>query len=123
MENLFIYSFAIAFISVVYRCILSKEKILNWWFMFGLRFENRFFYKPIWGCEFCFAGQLAFWIYLLNVIFGIIINKSLLISHFIFILIPNYHLKEINVFWGVFSVSFSILLTFILGQLIEKLKK
>lgn len=32
-----------AVIAFVYREILSREKILNWWFKFGLRFEKRFF--------------------------------------------------------------------------------
>ncbi len=51
----------ISITATVYINILSQEKILNWWFMFGLRFEDKFFYKPIWACEKCFAGQLAFW--------------------------------------------------------------
>jgi hypothetical protein len=50
-----------AVISIVYMCVLSREPILNWWFRFGMRFERRAFHKPIWGCEKCFAGQLALW--------------------------------------------------------------
>ena len=52
-----------AVIAFVYREILSREKILNWWFKFGLRFEKRFFYRPIWGCEKCLHKRpfLAFY--------------------------------------------------------------
>jgi len=50
--------------------VLSKEPILNWWFVLGERLGKtvkdrreveRWFYKPIWGCDKCFSGQLALW--------------------------------------------------------------
>lgn len=49
----------------IYRGVLAYEGILNWWFRFGARFEGKWFYRPIWECEKCFAGQLALWTYLL----------------------------------------------------------
>jgi hypothetical protein len=56
---------ACAIMGVVYILILSREPILNWWFRFGARFEGRFFWKPIWGCELCFSGQAALWMYII----------------------------------------------------------
>ena len=60
------FALIIGITGVIYRMILAYEPILNWWFMFGLRYEKRWFYKPVFGCEFCFAGQIAFWSYLIN---------------------------------------------------------
>lgn len=51
-------------IGSVYRCLLADEPILNWWFMFGQRFEKKFFYRPVWGCPKCISGQLALWFYM-----------------------------------------------------------
>ena len=49
-----------AVIAFVYREILSREKILNWWFKFGLQFEKRFFYRPIWGSKKLIVQQNIF---------------------------------------------------------------
>lgn len=49
----------------IYKGILSKEPVLNWWFVFGLKFEERWFYPPVWGCVRCISGQMALWSYLL----------------------------------------------------------
>lgn len=49
----------------VYRHILSDEPVLHWWFRFGQRFENTWFFKPVWGCHRCISGQLALWAFLL----------------------------------------------------------
>jgi hypothetical protein len=56
---------AIGIIAVVYIHILSLENILNWWFRWGNRFERRWFFRPLWGCEKCFAGQVALWLYVI----------------------------------------------------------
>lgn len=61
-----------AVISVTMIVIMSNEPILNWWFKLGEKYgkdiiqgmeHERWFYRPIWGCEKCFAGQLALWFY------------------------------------------------------------
>lgn len=31
--------------------------------MVGNAMKEKWFYRPIWGCEKCFAGQLTLWIY------------------------------------------------------------
>ncbi len=61
-------------IGSVYRFILAYETILNWWFRFGSRYERKWFYRPIWGCAKCFAGQLSFWSWLLIVIIPLIVR-------------------------------------------------
>lgn len=50
-------------IGPVYRHVLAYEPILNWWFKIGSRYEmpERWFFKPVWACEKCVSGQLAFW--------------------------------------------------------------
>lgn len=65
---------ACAVIAVTMIVIMPNEPILNWWFRFGQKVGikkvqgdevERWFYKPIWGCEKCFAGQLSMWWYLI----------------------------------------------------------
>lgn len=65
---------AAAVISVTVIVIMPLEPILNWWFRIGEKYGKRtangyelerWFYRPIWGCEKCFAGQLGLWGYLL----------------------------------------------------------
>lgn len=65
--------FSCAIIGVVMIVVMANEPILNWWFRFGYRVGvkkvsgrevERWFYKPIWGCEKCLSGQLALWSYL-----------------------------------------------------------
>lgn len=53
-------------IAAVYRGVLAYEEPFSAWWRFGNRFEDRWFFKPVWACEKCFAGQLALWIYLLQ---------------------------------------------------------
>lgn len=110
----------IAVIAYTYKEIIGREDILNWWFKFGLRFENRFFYRPIWGCEKCFAGQVAFWIYIFNWLSTNFDTKAPF-WRFVFFLIPKYNIETYSVFFGVFSVSLSVLLTFLLSKTIKKL--
>ena len=110
----------IAVIAYTYKEIIGREKILNWWFKFGLRFEDRFFYRPIWGCEKCFAGQVAFWIYFFNWL-STNFDTNAPFWRLIFFFIPKYDLGDYSVFLGVFSVSLSVLLTFLLSKTIKKL--
>ena len=109
-----------AVIAFVYREILSREKILNWWFKFGLRFEKRFFYRPIWGCEKCFAGQLAFWTFFLNWL-STNFDTNAPRWHLICFFIPKYGQTDVNVVVGLFSVSLTIFITFLISKTIKKL--
>lgn len=59
----FLLGIACAVIALIYRLILAYEEPFSAWWRFGSRFEGRWFYRPIWVCEKCFAGQLALWIY------------------------------------------------------------
>lgn len=113
------WALIIAVVAYVYREFLAYEPVLNWWFKFGLRFENRWFYKPIWGCQMCFAGQLALWIYVFNWISSNFENKAPF-WRFVFFLIPNYGNQDFSVFSGVFSISMSILFTIIITNSIKK---
>jgi hypothetical protein len=95
MEILIFYSILIALLAVVYRLILAHEPVLNWWFRWGLRYEKRWFWKPVWGCELCFAGQVA---------------------------LPKYDLEKISVFSCLIFISLSILFTFLLAKFYTWLK-
>lgn len=119
MLELFIYSFLIAVVAFVYKDFLSQEPVLNWWFKIGDRYHKRWFYKPIWGCEFCIAGQFAFWTYLLNILFGVILKETAPISRLIFSIVPKYHFLD----WSVFSWVIFICLTIFNVWLVAKIKK
>lgn len=83
-----------AIVAYVYKTVLS-DGILNSWFMFGLKFENRFFYKPIWGCLVCISGQIALWSYLFTM---------------------NFNLLEL-----IHTISLTIFITFLINKLINKI--
>lgn len=119
MLLIIIWAAIIAVVSYVYREILAYEPVLNWWFQFGLKFENKWFYKPIWGCQLCFSGQVALWIFIFNWLSNNL-DKNAPFWRLIFFLIPNYGKIEYNVFLGVFSISLSILLTYILTKQLKK---
>lgn len=118
MQDLFIYSVLIAVIAVIYKKFLSQEPILNWWFKIGDRFYKRWFYAPIWGCEFCFAGQLALWTFSLNWL-GSNFNENAPFWQLIFFVMPKYHFSD----WSVFSLVNFICLTIFNVFLISKLYK
>lgn len=121
LTEIFIYAIVYAIIANVYISILSKEPILNWWFRFGLRFEDRFFWKPLFGCEKCFSGQLAFWIYLFNWINSETYFKPF--KTFLNFFFVEYQFSEFNVMALILSVSTSVLFAFILSIIIIKLKQ
>lgn len=66
----------------VYRLILAYEPIMAWWFRFGNRYEGRWFFPPIWGCQLCISGQLAGWSFLFLEILPIILTETGRISRF-----------------------------------------
>lgn len=63
-----IFGIAAGIMGGIYRCILAYEPVLNWWFKFGERFEKKFFYPAVWGCQKCISGQICLWFYLVIVI-------------------------------------------------------
>lgn len=108
MLQFIFYSFMIAVSAYVYKNFLAQEPVLNWWFKFGDRYHKKWFYAPVWGCEFCIAGQLALWTYLLNVIFAVILKESAPISRLIFSIIPKYSFWDFSVFNGVIFICLTI---------------
>ena len=65
-----------AVIAVTYMLILLREKLFRPWAMLGAKhgvildkqgglLRYRFWYKPLFQCEKCLAGQLGLWSYLL----------------------------------------------------------
>lgn len=65
---------ASAVIGVNIHLIINLEPVANWWFVLGgkvgIKIVNgqeveRWFYRPLWGCEKCFSGQIALWWFLL----------------------------------------------------------
>jgi len=102
MLNLLQYGFAIAVIAVVYCCILVRPgELLGGWYAFWMRFnkdrKDPWWWKISVGCAKCFAGQVAFWTYL--------VKHDWRTYRF------EHHL---------FLVAFSILLAYLLGKLVEK---
>lgn len=53
-------------IGAVYRSVLAYEEPFSAWWRFGARYEHRWFFRPVWACEKCFAGQLALWSYFIH---------------------------------------------------------
>ena len=119
MINIIYYTTLIAIFSIVYKEILSHQNVLNWWFRFGIRYENRWFWKPIWGCSICFSGQIALWTYLGNWI-GSYLNQNAPFPRFLFFLIPEYHPNDFSVISLVIFISLSILQTKIIINLLKK---
>ena len=119
MSTLILYGFLIAVFAVSYRLVLAYEPILNWWFRFGLNYSSRFFYRPIWGCEKCFAGQIAFWTYLFSWIASYL-NTNAPFWRFLFKIIPNYQHENYNALNGLIYVFGVVLITNVLAKLYEK---
>lgn len=60
----------------VYRLILAYEKILSWWFKFGAKYENKWFFPPVWGCQLCISGQIAGWSFIILKILPVLLTES-----------------------------------------------
>lgn len=56
-----LWGLAVGILGATYREILAKEETFTKWWQFGARYENRWFFKPVWGCGHCFAGQFSLW--------------------------------------------------------------
>lgn len=88
------YALLLAVCAIVYRHILAEQEVLNWWFVWGNRFENKWFYKPIWGCELCISGQLALWTYVFNWINYSYSGQIGGVCDFLLKVVPLYHFKH-----------------------------
>lgn len=119
MLTIIIWSAFIAVVAYVYREILAYEKVLNWWFKIGLKYEDKWFHAPIWGCQLCFAGQNALWIFIFNWI-ATNFDTNAPFWRFVFFLIPKYVGVTYSLYLGVFSVSLSILFTFLITKILKK---
>jgi hypothetical protein len=109
-----------ALIAYVYRDILLREPILHWFLKFGERWEDKWFYAPVWGCHKCIAGQLTFWFYL---IWRLPIEFSPETRAYNAILTRNvhlYHLTGYCLIGHIFAICAAILFT---EQLTNKLNK
>ena len=110
MSTLILYGFLIAVFSVSYRLILAYQPVLSWWFQFGMRYNDKWFYKPIWGCELCFSGQLALWTYLISWL-SVNFNTTAPFWRLLFKVLPNYHQTEYNALNGLIFIFGTVLLT------------
>lgn len=107
------YAALIGLFAVVYRHILAYEPVLNWWFVWGARFEDKWFYKPIWGCELCISGQLALWSYALNWFAYRYFDLFPGLSEFILYLVPLYRPYNFNVLEGLIFITQAIASAFL----------
>jgi hypothetical protein len=120
------YAALIGLFSVVYRYILAYEQILNWWFKIGMRYEKRWFYKPIWGCEMCIAGQAALWLYFFTSLGGILIEHGYnTAGKIIFYLFPWSMYVECggNLFTGILFITSCIASSWLLYKGFKFLQK
>lgn len=122
MLLILLYALLIGLFAVVYRHILAYEDILNWWFRFGSRFENKSFWKPVWGCEICIAGQLALWVYLLNWIVWTNFDGWPRLCGFIVKLIPLFDPRNYNALDGLIFVSVAVFSAFFFNRLLNLIK-
>lgn len=114
---------ASAIISVVINVIMPNEPILNWWFRFGEKYgkeivhnkeRERLIYRPIWGCEKCFSGQIAFWVYFFS---HVTANMPVEWQERGWFDFPGY-----NIFSHIFAVCTAIFTAVIFSHYINKIK-
>lgn len=117
--ELSIFAVVFAIIAVVYIKILSYEPVLNWWFQFGMKYENKWFHKPIWGCHLCFSGQLALWSYLVNWT----TDGKGVFNDVLFFFFPMYGFDGFSVFWLVYSITLTVLASFLVGKFYDMVNK
>lgn len=109
-------SFMAALIAVVYKEIIGYEDFFNFWWRFGSRYEDRWFYAPIWGCSKCLAGELSFVAYVLVKI-SFVLPRHLTISGL------SVHLQGYSLFGHIFAVAAAIYFTFIVTSIFQKTKQ
>lgn len=121
MENIILYSVIIALFAVSYRLVMAHTEIFSWWFQFGLRFHGKWFYQPIWGCELCFAGQVAAWTYGLNWL-SLNFNEKAPFWRSIYFFIPKYQFNGFSALtWAIF-IFITIIFTSVIAKVYQKIK-
>lgn len=94
--------------AVIYRNFLAYEEVLNWWFRFGAKYEKRWFHKPIWGCVFCFGGQLALWVYVISWILSSNFMQKSIIGHYLSFLVQSIGIENYSALGACIFVSITI---------------
>ena len=87
-----------------------------------MRFSKKWFYMPVWGCELCFAGQVALWTYLLNW-FSVNFDTSAPFWRYLFKVIPKYQQTDFNALNGLIFVFGTIGITNVLAHYFLKYVK
>lgn len=113
MLKLLIVAVAISVTAYVYKNILLHEKIMNWFAKIGDRYEEKWFYKPIWGCAMCFSGQLALWTFIINCLYWCEIP---IVSNFLRFVVPIFDNEQINVLNGLLFICVTIFTTKLLND-------
>lgn len=116
------YAALIGLFAVVYRHILAYEPVLNWWFRFGARFEERWFYKPIWGCELCISGQIALWTYVINWFCYSYFDRMPGTASLLMSLVPTYRPTSFNVLEGLIFICEAIAFAFLIYKGFNRIK-
>ena len=86
---------AIGIVAYVFVILTSPGMIFHFYFKLINRIPWDFLFKPLGGCNICFAGQLSFWFYLVR------------------------YFHSYNVFEHIVFVSSAILVVMILDKLID----
>jgi hypothetical protein len=113
-----------AVIAVVYMLILPYEQFFNPWFRWGTSVginpdgSRKWWYKPLFECEKCMAGQIALWWYLVDClevhtgpIWFYLLGNTRWPIHFKFILPHGYDLVS-----HAYAVTAAILFALVLGK-------
>jgi len=87
--------FAVAIVAYVFVILTSPGMIFYFYYKLIDKIKYDFIFKPLGGCNLCFAGQLALWFYLIK------------------------HFHSYNFFEHIFFISGTILTVMILDKLID----
>lgn len=118
--SIFLFPLLIAVAAVIYKMFLPHQDILGWWFVYGARFERRWFYKPIWGCVYCVAGQLALWCYIITWILSSNLIQISILRDFIASLVYLPGLDNFSALMALFFVSLTLAYTKVFVLLYSK---
>lgn len=116
MLEIIIYAVLIGVAASVYKNVLLYEDVLKWWVKIGQKRKEKFYYKPLWGCDKCFAGQLCLWFILLNAVFYLQIP---FLSNVIKITIPIINHEDLNALNLFIMICVSILTTILTSRKIN----
>lgn len=105
--------------ATVYRGVLAYEPITSWWWKFGNRFEDRWFFNPIWGCEKCISGQLALWSYLFT---HVKVRISTALGPYPWNWALSWHWEGYSFIGHMFTITGAIFLTIVFTHILNKTK-